>query len=83
MQVLEGQSLPLAALLQKIEADERHSVIHIIYKAFTPSRIFAQWNMGYFNIEQYYQINRCDVAQLRRYVEKTFMNNETAQEAIV
>lgn len=83
VQVLEGHSEALSFLLEKITADNRHTEVRVIYKAPDHSRMFAQWNMGFFNIEQHYSINRCDFAQLRQFTEKAFAHNETSKEAIV
>ena len=83
VQVLEGQPQILSAVLRKIDRDERHTGLCIIYQKAGDSKLFTQWNMGYFNIEQYYQANRLDIHALRHYVEEIFTKRATSKEAIV
>jgi hypothetical protein len=83
VQVLEGDTLTLSALLTKISHDKRHTNIQVIYKNAMPARLFEQWNMGYFNIEQHYELSRLDLIDLRRTVTDAFNNQETAGKALV
>ena len=83
VQVLEGEAYTLDRTLKRIEADQRHTGIRIIYQASSSAKMFSQWNMGYFNIEQHYQANRLDFMQLQRYAEETFATRDSSKEAIV
>jgi hypothetical protein len=83
VQILEGEEQTLEKLLRKIERDDRHSELRVIYQKPIRSKTFAQWNMGYFNIEEHYQANRLDVLKLRNYVDEMFATRETSKKAIV
>jgi hypothetical protein len=83
VQVLEGRPWRLSYLLEKIERDARHSDLSVIYKAPAQSRLFGQWNMGYFNIEKYYHANELDVPRLRQFAEEAFATSKTSQHALV
>jgi hypothetical protein len=83
VQVLEGDTITVSALLTKISHDRRHTDIRVIYKNAIPARLFEQWNMGYFNIEQHYRLSRLNLIDLRRMVTDAFDKQETAGKALV
>jgi hypothetical protein len=83
VQVLEGDVVTVSALLTKISLDKRHTDVRVVYKNPIPERLFKQWNMGYFNIEQHYELSRLNLIDLRRTVTDAFNNQETAGKALV
>jgi hypothetical protein len=50
MQVLEGEQQTVQALYRKIEKDPRHARISRLLGGFTPRREFADWSMGFCNL---------------------------------
>ena len=63
MQVLEGESDVVHQLLAKIKRDTRNNGLVILLEQPIEKRDFAQWYMGFENLEHYTQ------PQLPAYVE--------------
>jgi hypothetical protein len=47
LQILEGHSQPIEALMARIMADPRHHHVTTIYRAPLQQRYFIHWNMGF------------------------------------
>lgn len=52
LQVLEGETAALEKLLEKIEADPRHSQLTYLLRVPISERQLADWNMDTFNLSQ-------------------------------
>ncbi|MBF0302126.1 MAG: EAL domain-containing protein [Desulfamplus sp.] len=52
MQLIEGRKESIETLLEKVMNDSRHSDIKIILRAFNERRLFTDWTMGYWNMEE-------------------------------
>lgn len=50
MQVLEGEEAVIRALADKIHEDPRHKSMLTLYKGQSPERQFADWSMGFQNL---------------------------------
>lgn len=50
MQVLEGEEKTVTELAQKIHDDPRHKNMLTLYKGHSPERQFADWSMGFQNL---------------------------------
>jgi hypothetical protein len=48
LQVLEGESVAVGAVMDRIERDERHSSMHILVDRALRKRYFANWTMAFF-----------------------------------
>ncbi|MEM0930798.1 MAG: BLUF domain-containing protein [Pseudomonadota bacterium] len=46
LQVLEGETETVDALLEKIGKDDRHTDIQVLYRGHLEERVFGQWSMG-------------------------------------
>lgn len=64
IQVLEGGRASIGALLNRIMRDERHERIEILLFDEIFERQFANWTMGWIDLE------RCNQALLLKYSEK-------------
>ena len=83
VQVLEGEDSKISLLLNKIERDPRHTGMRIIYRGHTVRRLFLNWNMGYFNIEHYYELNRLDIEDLKHQVDALFAQKGNSPESLL
>lgn len=83
IQVLEGEHGVVTSLLEKIACDVRHTDVRTIYRSANTNRIFDRWNMGFFNIEQHYTLNRLDLEGLKRYVGEVFAQNGASPDGLV
>ncbi len=61
-QYIEGPIEPVQNLMANILADPRHSDVTILHQVYISSRVFPNWNMGYFNStsELMKQLENCD-----------------------
>ena len=50
-QVLEGSESAVMATFQEIEGDPRHKEVRILFHGETDSREFADWKMGFLNLD--------------------------------
>ena len=50
-QVLEGSESAVMATFQEIEGDPRHKEVRILFQGETDSREFADWKMGFLNLD--------------------------------
>lgn len=51
MQVLEGDEAAVERLYRKISADPRHENCTVLSRKMNPERLFADWTMGFKNLE--------------------------------
>lgn len=66
MQMLEGRTEMVHELMEKIAQDRRHRNIHVVVSGQAERRLFQNWSMGFWNMEQ--ANNGADFSQWR---EKT------------
>ena len=50
-QVLEGEELSVQKTFSEIEQDPRHHDVRVLFKGETESREFAEWQMGFLNLD--------------------------------
>ena len=50
-QVLEGNEFSVKKTFSEIEEDPRHHSVRILFKGETESREFAEWQMGFLNLD--------------------------------
>ena len=50
LQYLEGDSVEIYALFNKIKNDTRHEAIHLLQYSPLPNRLFSNWSMAYKEI---------------------------------
>ena len=53
LQVLEGEPEAVRELFTKISADPRHSRVKILAKSMRDARVFADWSMGFVNLNEF------------------------------
>ncbi len=51
MQILEGSKKAIFDLYEDIEKDDRHKSLKLIFDGEVPERSFANWTMGFSNLE--------------------------------
>ncbi len=51
MQMLEGQQPQIQSLVERIERDPRHHSIRTVYQGQISTRVFADWSMGFRDME--------------------------------
>lgn len=61
-QYIEGPVENVQNLMANIAADPRHSEVTILHQVYISSRLFPNWNMGYFNStdEMNNQLENCN-----------------------
>ena len=50
-QVLEGNESSVKTAFSEIERDPRHHSVRVLFKGETESREFAEWQMGFLNLD--------------------------------
>jgi hypothetical protein len=50
-QVLEGRETDVISTFEGIEHDPRHDSVRVLFKGETPAREFADWQMGFLNLD--------------------------------
>ena len=52
MQILEGEEQDVQALYEKLRKDPRHNGLHIVRQGKSDRRLFADWSMGFVNMDR-------------------------------
>lgn len=52
MQMLEGEKQVVEDVFDSIKTDSRHTGIHIVHSGEIDQRNFADWSMGFFNMDK-------------------------------
>lgn len=52
MQILEGREALVNELLEKIAQDERHTNMRVVISSYRLQRLFPDWSMGFWNMDQ-------------------------------
>lgn len=52
LQLLEGDSITVRNIMKRINLDERHTDVSVLYERSIPSRTFSAWNMYENRLDQ-------------------------------
>jgi hypothetical protein len=69
MQALEGEQEAVQALFRRIQVDSRHRNVTVLIKFAIPDRYFADWSMGFANIDRFETEDRTGFSP---FLEKSF-----------
>lgn len=63
LQYLEGEEECVLELMKRIERDERHSVVNIVYLENLDERVFPNWRMRYLHRSEFSTIELEDILE--------------------
>lgn len=70
IQVLEGDAIHVMLLYERIRSDKRHRDVQCIDFDYVPFRVFCNWNMGVFNVDELPAVSEFDIAIIREAIER-------------
>lgn len=70
IQILEGNKVAITGLYSNISQDDRHSNVKLLYLEEAPARLFPNWTMNMFNLNEDKQKDLTEVKKILRQVER-------------
>lgn len=75
LQLIEGRKEIIDSLMQRIFKDKRHTDVMIIMKGFSKNRVFGDWSMAFWDMDNDKRVEKLDIS-----VQKELTLKDVAQD---
>lgn len=82
MQVIEGEHTAVETVLRRIERDPRHGDMTVVFDEPVSQRAFAQWNMGYMQCGERYELSPSQWAGVSAQARRVLGDAPSTRESI-